>query len=75
MRVYRVIIERDGETVREPRKITTKLLREEWRYAALSMNAVWDEVQTYLLSHPEDTLLAIQEEAPVITTLSTAETL
>jgi hypothetical protein len=68
MKVYRVITERDGETTKEPGKRETELLREEWRYAADTMQQVWDAID-WLRNDPERTLLAIVEEAPAITVL------
>lgn len=68
MKVYRVVTERDGETKKEPGKTSTELLREEHRFAAETMQEVWDAID-WLRNDPERVLLAVIEEAPAITVL------
>jgi len=68
MKVYRVVTERDGATTKEPGKTSTELLREEHRYAAETMQEVWDAID-WLRNDPERVLLAVIEEAPAITVL------
>jgi len=69
MKVFRVVVERDGETTKEPGKVSTELVREEFRYAAETMSEVWDAID-WLRNDPERTLLAVIEEAPAITVLT-----
>jgi hypothetical protein len=68
MKVYRVVTERDGETTKEPGRTSTELLREEHRFAAETMQEVWDAID-WLRNDPERVLLAVIEEAPAITVL------
>lgn len=68
MKVYRVVTERDGETKKEPGKTSTELLREEHRFAAETMQEVWDAIG-WLRDDPERVLLAVIEEAPAIKVL------
>lgn len=68
MKVYRVVTERDGETKKEPGKTSTELIQETHRYAAETMQEVWDAID-WLRNDPERVLLAVIEEAPAITVL------
>ena len=60
--------ERDGTTTKEPYKVSTELVREEFRYAADTMQQVWDAIE-WLRNDPECTIMALLEEAPAITVL------
>lgn len=68
MKVYRVVAERDGATTRKPGEVSVEIMREDYRYAAESMQQVWDAIAD-LRNDPERTLIAIVEEAPAITVL------
>ena len=68
MKVFRVVTERDGETTKEQGKVVTELVREEYRYAAESIQVVWDGI-AWLRDDPERVLIGIVEEAPAITVL------
>lgn len=68
MKVYRVVAERDGATTRKPGEVSVEIVREDYRYAAESMQQVWDAIAD-LRNDPERTLIAIVEEAPAITVL------
>ena len=68
MKVYRVVTERDGATTKEPGKVSVDLLREEFRYAADTMQEVWDAIE-WMRNDPERAVLALIEEAPAITVL------
>lgn len=69
MRVYRVVAERDGATTRKPGEVSVEVVREDYRFAAESMQQVWDATEA-LRNDPERTLIAIIEEAPAITVLA-----
>jgi hypothetical protein len=71
MKVYRVVSERDGVTVRiaGAGKTETEILREEYRYAAESIEDVWKAIE-YQRNDPEMTVIAIIEEHPAITVLA-----
>jgi len=71
MKVFRVVIERNGATTKEPGKVSTELMREEFRYAAETMQEVWDKI-AWLRNDPERTLLVVHEEAPAITVFQPA---
>lgn len=68
MQVYRVLAERDGKTTKESGESRTELVREEFRYAAETIQEVWDAIG-WLRDDPEYTVLALIEEAPTITVL------
>ena len=68
MKVYRVVYEEDGETTAEQGKRSTEIRRVEVRYAANTINQVWEAID-WLLSDEERTIIAILEEAPAITVL------
>lgn len=72
MRVYRVVTDRDGATTKEPGKTSTEIIREEHRYAATSMQQVWDAID-WLRNDPERTLIAVIEEHPAIMVLDTGK--
>ena len=64
MKVYRVILEHDGKTTRNPGEISTEILRTEIYYAAEEIDQVWDAVNKRLLN--TQTIFAIIEEHPTI---------
>ena len=74
MKVYRVVTERDGATTTEPGRTSVELVREEFRYAANTIQRVWDAIE-WIRNDPERTLLAVVEEAPSIDVLHDAERL
>lgn len=69
MKVFRVVTEHDGSTIKETGKSSTEIIREEFRFAADTIQQVWDEIE-WLRSDPERTILAVHEEAPAITVLT-----
>ena len=68
MKIYRVVTEHDGATIRESGKASTEIVREEFRFAAESMQRVWNAID-WLRDDKERTLIALLEEAPAITVL------
>ena len=67
MKVFCVITERDGKTVKAPGVSTTEVCRETTRFAADSLREVWEraiEIET-----EECFVVAIYEEHPAITVL------
>jgi hypothetical protein len=72
MKIFRVVTERDGQTTKEPGRVTTGIVREEFRYAATTIKDVWDAI-TWLHNDPERTLIALIEDAPSITVLTPIE--
>jgi len=70
MKVYRVVTERDGAMTKEPGEVSVDLLREEFRYAADTMQEVWDAIE-WMRNDAERTVIALIEEAPAITVLTT----
>ena len=73
MKVYRVVTERDGATMKQPGLTSIEMLREEFRYAANTMQEVWDAIE-WLRNDTECTVIALIEEAPAITVLMPMET-
>lgn len=65
MRVYRVVTEEDGHTVKAPGVSETERKRLEWRYAAHSIGEVWDAIK-FLRDDPEREVIAVHEEHPAI---------
>ena len=72
MKVYRVVTERDGATTKEPGKTSTEIMREEFRYAASTIDEVWEAIAR-LRNDPERAVIALIEEAPAITILASAD--
>ena len=68
MKVFRVVVERDGQKTSEPGKQVTEIVREEFRFAAETMQQVWNAI-AWLRDDTERTLIAIVEDAPAITVL------
>ena len=71
MKVYRVILEHDGKTIRNPGKTSTEILRTEIYYAAEEIDQVWYTVNNRLLN--TQTIFAIIEEHPAIIILKAME--
>jgi hypothetical protein len=65
MKVFRVVAERDGITTKEPGITATEIRREEFRYAALTIEQVWEAI-AFWRNDPECTVIAIIEEHPAI---------
>lgn len=72
MKVFRVVVERDGETTREPGKTSTEVIRDSYMYAANNINDVWDSIE-WLRNDPERLVVAIVEEFPAITVIKEKE--
>ena len=67
MKLYRVITERDSHVyINDSGKGVTEILRKEHRYTADSIQDVWDAVE-WLRTDPEVTIIAIIEDAPLVT--------
>ena len=62
-------MDRDGEATREHGRRSTEIVREEHRFAADTMQQVWDAIE-WMRHDPERTLIALVEEAPAITVLT-----
>lgn len=68
MKVFRVLAERDGKTVKAPGISETEIKREETRYAADTIQEVWARIQD-MLNDPECLVIAVHEEHPAIVVL------
>lgn len=68
MKVFRVVVERDGETTREPGKVSTEVIRDSYIYAANDINDVWGSIE-WLRNDPEKIVVAIVEEFSAITVI------
>lgn len=62
-------MDRDGEATQEHGRRSTEIVREEHRFAADTMQQVWDAIE-WMRHDPERTLIALVEEAPAITVLT-----
>ena len=69
MKLFRVVTERDGATTKEPGRSTTQIERADFRYAADTIEEVWNAIER-LRNDPECTVIALIEEAPAVTVLS-----
>lgn len=65
MKVFRVVVERDGKTVKAPGISETEIKREETRYAADTIQEVWSQIDRFL-NDPECLVIAVHEEHPAI---------
>jgi hypothetical protein len=65
MKIFRVVTQRDGNTVKAPGVSETEIKQIDRRYAAETMQEVWDEIE-YIRDDPEEDLIAIIEEHPSI---------
>jgi hypothetical protein len=68
MKVFRVVVERDGNTINEPGVVSTEVRQDNYRYAADTIEQVWDAID-WLRNDPERTVIAVVEEFPAITVL------
>ena len=68
MKMYRVVREVEGRTIKEPGITETALRQESIYYAAQSMQQVWDAID-WIRNDPEAKLVAIIEDAPAINVL------
>ena len=65
MKIFRVVTQRDGKTIKEPGIVETEIKQIDRRYAAQTMQQVWEEIE-YIRNDYEETLIAIIEEHPAI---------
>ena len=67
MKVFVVVTERDGETTKKPSETSTTMIRTERRYAAMTIEEVWERYHEQPEFHDEtEELQAIYEEQPAI---------
>jgi hypothetical protein len=71
MKVYVVRVERDGRTVKAPGVSETEIKREDFLYAADSINRVWDAIEAIRMD-PEAHLIGVWEQHPSIQVLNEA---
>ena len=69
MNVYRVVVERDGATTKEPGKTSTDINRESHYYGAESIEDVWHAIR-FWRDDPEATIVGIILEHDHITMLA-----
>lgn len=65
MKVFRVVTQRDGNTVKAPGVSETEIRQINRLYGADTMQQVWDEIES-IRNDPEEDLIAIVEEHPAI---------
>lgn len=70
MKVFLVVTEKDGETKKEPGGSSTEIIKSQYRYAAESIEQVWEAFKNKGTAGTEETLVAIYEEASAITVLN-----
>lgn len=69
MKVFRVVVEREGNTIKEPGVVSTEVIQDNYRYAAETIEEVWAATKR-LRDNPERTVIAVVEEFPAITVLT-----
>ena len=69
MQIFRVVTQRDWNTVKAPGVSETEIKQVDRRYAANTMQQVWDAIAD-IRNDPEETLIAVIEEHPAITILT-----
>lgn len=65
MKVFRVVTQRDGNMVKAPGVSETAIRQIDRRYAAETIQQVWEEIAP-IRNDPEEDLIAIIEEHPAI---------
>lgn len=68
MKVFRVVTERDGYTVKAPGVSETEVRQVDRRYAAKTIEEVWNKIEA-IRNDPEEKLIAIIEEHPAISVI------
>jgi hypothetical protein len=69
MKVFLVITEQDGETRKEDGETITKIEKRQYRYAALTMEQVW-QWHNKVYGGMEEEIVTIHEEHPAIIVLN-----
>lgn len=72
MNLFRVLIEREGRTIKEPGVTETQLRTEAIHYAAASISEVWDAIK-WIRDDPEARLIAVIDDSVVVNILKQAE--
>ncbi len=72
MKVYAVIVERDGHTVKAPGVSETEIKREQHLFAAANIEQVWAAVEA-LRMDPEANFIGIYEKEPSIQVLTQSD--
>jgi len=73
MKVFRVVTERDGVVKKMPGKVDTEIIQSDYRYAAGSIEQVWEAVTGRGFAYEDEEIRAIIEEHPAITVLEIPE--
>ena len=68
MKIFVVIVDSDGPTLKAPGVSETEVKRMSYYYAAESIQRVWDAVEE-MRNDPERTVIAVYEERPSVTIL------
>jgi len=68
MKVYVVVTQYEGETTKEPGRVSTKIEHNQYLFAAESIDQVWDEANR-LVRASGDEIVTIHEEHPSIVIL------
>jgi hypothetical protein len=67
MKIYKVIIDTDGETTKQPGKVSTEIVRTEMYFAAQSIGVVFDAALRRIFLGCE--VIAVIEVIPSVTVL------
>ncbi len=70
MKVFAVVTERDGETMKSPGHAETEIVRTTRRFAAETIESVWE---SRFWRNPEETVVAIYEEHSAIVVLHSGD--
>lgn len=69
MKLFRVVYEEDGRTIKEPGIVETEIRETTLIYAAETFQRVLWEVEKFVLADPEKSLKSIAEVAPSVIVL------
>jgi hypothetical protein len=72
MKIFRVVTERDGDTIKAPGISETSINQINRRYVAETIQQVWAEIED-IQNDPEEHLIAVIEEFPAVKVITTGE--
>jgi hypothetical protein len=65
MKLFRVVFEKDGKTIKELGKTSAEIIRTEIFFVADTMDEVWQGIE-FIRNDPEKTLIAVIEDQPAV---------
>ena len=68
MKLFQVMAERDGNTIKSPGVSQTEVIRDTMFFAANTIDEVWERI-AWIRNDPERDLISISEVAPQVTVI------